>query len=86
LQRYPLSTIKIDCAFVEPILASAQSREIVRSTVALGHSLDMSVVAEGVESEGVRDRLLEMKCDFGQGWYFGRPATLQELVMRYAKP
>ena len=86
LQRYPLSTIKIDCAFVEPILASAQSREIVRSTVALGHSLDMSVVAEGVESEGVRARLLGMKCDFGQGWYFGRPATLQELIIRYAKP
>lgn len=85
LQRYPLGTIKIDCAFVEPILASAQSLEIVRSSVALGHSLGMSVVAEGVESEGVRDKLLEMKCDFGQGWYFGRPATLQELVIRYAK-
>lgn len=85
LQRYPLGTIKIDCAFVEPILSSAQSLEIVRSSVALGHSLGMSVVAEGVESEGVRAKLLEMKCDFGQGWYFGRPATLQELVIRYAK-
>lgn len=85
LQRYPLGTIKIDCAFVEPILSSAQSFEIVRSSVALGHSLGMSVVAEGVESEGVRAKLLEMKCDFGQGWYFGRPATLQELVIRYAK-
>lgn len=85
LQRYPLGTIKIDCAFVEPILASAQSLEIVRSSVALGHSLGMNVVAEGVESEGVRAKLLEMKCDFGQGWYFGRPATLQELVIRYAK-
>jgi EAL domain-containing protein (putative c-di-GMP-specific phosphodiesterase class I) len=85
LQRYPLGTIKIDCAFVEQILSSAQSLEIVRSSVALGHSLGMSVVAEGVESEGVRAKLLEMKCDFGQGWYFGRPATLQELVIRYAK-
>ncbi|HEY8887202.1 MAG TPA: EAL domain-containing protein [Gallionella sp.] len=85
LQRYPLSTLKIDGAFVEPILTSAQSLEIVRSSVALAHSLGMSVVAEGVESEGVRAKLLEMKCDFGQGWYFGRPATLQELVVRYAK-
>lgn len=85
LQRYPLATIKIDCAFVEPILASAQSFEIVRSSVALGHSLGMSVVAEGVESEAVRAKLLELKCDFGQGWYFGRPATLQELAIRYAK-
>jgi EAL domain-containing protein (putative c-di-GMP-specific phosphodiesterase class I)/CRP-like cAMP-binding protein len=85
LQRYPLGTIKIDCAFVEPILSSAQSLEIVRSSIALGHSLGMSVVAEGVESEEVRAKLLEMKCDFGQGWYLGRPATLQELVIRYAK-
>jgi diguanylate cyclase len=84
LQRYPLDTLKIDGAFVEPILASAQSLEIVRSSVALAHSLGMSVVAEGVETEGVGAKLMEMKCDFGQGWYFGRPATLHELVLRYA--
>lgn len=85
LQRYPLDTLKIDGAFVEPILTSAQSLEIVRSTVALAHSLGLIAVAEGVESEGVRAKLIEMKCDLGQGWYFGRPATLQELVVRYAK-
>ena len=85
LQRYPLATLKIDGAFVEPILRSAQSLEIVRSSVALAHSLGLSVVAEGVESEGVRAKLLEMKCEFGQGWYFGRAVTLQELVLRYAK-
>lgn len=85
LQRYPLSTLKIDGAFVEPILRSPQSLEIVRSSVALAHSLGMSVVAEGVESDGVRAKLLEMKCDFGQGWYFGRAATLKELEIRCAK-
>jgi EAL domain-containing protein (putative c-di-GMP-specific phosphodiesterase class I)/CRP-like cAMP-binding protein len=85
LQRYPLDTLKIDGAFIEPISGSAQSAEIVRSSVALAHSLGMSVVAEGVETEGVKAKLVEMKCDFGQGWYFGRPVTLQELVLRYAK-
>jgi EAL domain-containing protein (putative c-di-GMP-specific phosphodiesterase class I) len=85
LQRYPLDTLKIDGNFVEPLLTSAQSLEIVRSTVALGLSLGLIVVAEGVESEGVRAKLVEMKCNLGQGWYFGRPATLQELVVRYAK-
>ncbi len=85
LQRYPLDTLKIDGAFVEPILTSTQSLEIVRSSVALAHSLGMRVVAEGVESEGVRAKLLEMECEYGQGWYFGRPATLKELVVRYAK-
>lgn len=86
LQRYPLGTLKIDGAFVAPILESVQSLEIVRSSVALAHSLGMKVVAEGIEAESVRTKLLEMKCDFGQGWYFGRAATLHELALRYAKP
>jgi EAL domain-containing protein (putative c-di-GMP-specific phosphodiesterase class I) len=85
LQRYPLDTLKIDSAFVEPILESAQSLEIVRSSIALAHSLDMIVVAEGVEADKVRLKLLEMGCEFGQGWYFGSAATLQELATRYAK-
>jgi EAL domain-containing protein (putative c-di-GMP-specific phosphodiesterase class I) len=85
LQRYPLGTLKIDGAFVEPILQSSQSLEIVRSSVALAHSLGMLVVAEGIESKGVKTKLQEMKCDFGQGWYFGRAATMQELALRYEK-
>ncbi len=85
LQQYPLDTLKIDGAFVEPIMESAQSLEIVRSSVALAHSLGMKVIAEGIESEGVKTKLLEIKCDFGQGWYFGRAVTLQELALRYAK-
>jgi EAL domain-containing protein (putative c-di-GMP-specific phosphodiesterase class I) len=84
LQRYPISTLKIDRIFVDPILDSMQSLEIVRSSVALAHSLGMSVVAEGVETEEVGTMLRSMKCEFGQGWYFGRPAPLQELVTRYS--
>lgn len=83
LQQYPLTTLKIDGTFVEPMLQSAQSMEIVRSSVALAHSMGMTVIAESVETYGVREKLMEMGCDFGQGWYFGRPATLQELVVRY---
>lgn len=85
LQRYPLSTLKIDGAFVEPMLKSAHSLQIVRSTVALAHSLGMKVVAEGIEDKAVRAILMEMKCDFGQGWYFGRSSKLQDLVRRYSK-
>ena len=84
LQQYPLDTLKLDSTFVEPLATCSQSLEIVRSSVALAHSLNMNVIAEGIETENVRTKLLEMKCDLGQGWYFGRPATLQELVVRYA--
>lgn len=85
LQQYPIGTLKIDRVFIAPVLDSGQNSEIVRSSIALAHSLDMDVVAEGVENAEVRAKLLEMGCDFGQGWYFGRPATLQDLVIRYTK-
>jgi EAL domain-containing protein (putative c-di-GMP-specific phosphodiesterase class I) len=45
----------------------------------------MNVVAEGVETEAARKKLLELGCDFGQGWHFGRPAALQDLAIQYAK-
>ena len=82
LQRYPVGTLKIDRAFIERMMGSAQSLEIVRSSIDLAHSLDMNVVAEGVETGIVRKKLLELGCDFGQGWHFGRPAALQDLAKR----
>ena len=85
LQRYPICTLKIDATFIEPITKTVQNQEIVRSTVALAHSLGMKVVAEGIESEEVRAMLQGMQCDFGQGWLFGGPATLQELLLSEAK-
>lgn len=85
LQRYPIGTLKIDRAFIEPMMRSAQSLEIVRSSIDLAHSLGMNVVAEGVETEAVRKKLLELGCDFGQGWHFGRPAALQDLANDYEK-
>lgn len=84
LQRYPIGTLKIDRSFITPMLESAQSHEIVRSSVALAHSLGMNVVAEGIEAKEVGARLLEMGCEFGQGWHYGKPATLNELALHHA--
>lgn len=81
LQQYPIGTLKIDRAFIAPILDSAQNMEIVRSSIALAHSLGMNVVAEGIENARVGTKLKEMGCDFGQGWHFGRPATLEDWVI-----
>jgi len=85
LQRYPIGTLKIDRVFISPMLGSTHSHEIVRSSVALAHSLGMNVVAEGVEDEDVSTRLREMGCDFGQGWHYGRPSALQDMAIRYIK-
>lgn len=83
LQRYPVGTLKIDRAFIEPITGSAQSLEIVRSSIGLAHSLGMNVVAEGVETSAASEKLLDLECDFGQGWYFGKPAALHDLAAQY---
>ncbi|HEU0220122.1 MAG TPA: EAL domain-containing protein [Gallionella sp.] len=85
LQRYPIGTLKLDRAFIAPMLGSTQSLEIVRSSIDLAHSLGMNVVAEGIEAKDVGEKLLAMKCDFGQGWYFGKPAALQDLAIHYVK-
>ncbi len=84
LQRYPIGTIKVDRAFTTPMLESAQSLEIVRSSIDLAHSLGMNVVAEGVETKALHDKLLELGCDFGQGWYYGEPVSLPEVTRRYS--
>ena len=85
LQRYPIGTLKLDRAFIAPMLESTQSMQIVCSSIDLAHSLGMNVVAEGIETKDVCERLLELGCDFGQGWHFGKPAALQDLAIRYAK-
>lgn len=81
LQRYPIGTLKIDRAFISRMLESEQSLEIVRSSIALAHSLGMNVVAEGIETRAVREALSSMGCEFGQGWHFGKPVALQDLVL-----
>ncbi|MEI7841727.1 MAG: EAL domain-containing protein [Gallionellaceae bacterium] len=80
LNRYPIGTMKVDIAFTSKMLTSPQSEKIVTSSIELAHSLGMDVVAEGIETEEVRARLLELKCNFGQGWLFGKPAELRNIV------
>ncbi|MDP2804917.1 MAG: EAL domain-containing protein [Gallionellaceae bacterium] len=80
LNRYPIGTMKVDRAFTSTMLTSTQSEKIVSSSIDLAHSLGMDVVAEGIETEEVRVRLLELKCNFGQGWLFGKPAELKNIA------
>lgn len=80
LLRMPFAELKIDRSFVGVCRTDADAWKLVRSTVALARELDMNVVAEGVESEAVRDRLREIGCDVGQGWYFGRPMQSDTLL------
>lgn len=80
LQTYPIGTLKIDRGFISSLAESAQSQEIVQSSIGLAHSLNMQVIAEGVEDERVRALLVEMGCDYAQGWFYGYPKPLHEHV------
>jgi EAL domain-containing protein (putative c-di-GMP-specific phosphodiesterase class I) len=79
LHRYPIGTMKIDRSFVNQMLSSPHSAKIVQASIDLAHSLKMDVVAEGIEVEDERLALLELGCDYGQGWLFGRPGSLRSI-------
>ena len=80
LARVPVHELKIDRAFVAAMDSTSADAAVVRSTIELGRSLDMLVVAEGVESEEQRRRLWEQGCPAGQGHLFGRPMPVQRLL------
>ena len=75
LHRMPLDALKIDQSFVRAMSSDAMSRSIVVAIVALGHSLGMSVIAEGVETKGELDALRAMNCDAAQGYFLYRPMS-----------
>lgn len=79
LKRLPLDQLKIDQSFVRDLLTDPNDATIARTVVALGHSLGLSVIAEGVENAEQRDALAEMNCDAYQGYYFARPVEAQNV-------
>ncbi|MEE6258415.1 bifunctional diguanylate cyclase/phosphodiesterase [Plantactinospora sonchi] len=80
LSRIPVHELKIDRGFVTAMETSAEATAVIRSTVDLGRSLDLAVVAEGVESEPQRRTLWELGCTAGQGHLFARPMTAARLL------
>ncbi|TQV86295.1 EAL domain-containing protein [Exilibacterium tricleocarpae] len=75
IKRLPVETLKIDYSFVIDMLEDEQDEIIVRSTINLAHNLGLKVVAEGVESRAILEKLYGMGCDQAQGYYIGRPMT-----------
>ncbi len=76
LQAFPFDKIKIDRAFVMNLGRSPQSAAIVRAVIGLGHGLEMSIVAEGVETQEQLGFLAEVGCDAVQGYYIGKPLPI----------
>ena len=82
LQRFPIDILKIDKAFVD-VVGSDTDAALARAVIALGDSLGMRTVAEGIESAAQLDGLRDLGCTLGQGFYFARPipaAAVDELL------
>ncbi|HYH41670.1 MAG TPA: EAL domain-containing protein, partial [Burkholderiales bacterium] len=79
LKRFPITNIKIDQSFVHGIPADDNDMNIVRSIIALGRSLNLTVIAEGVETEQQRAFLCAEGCDEMQGYLFSRPKPSAEV-------
>ena len=85
LKNLPISELKIDKSFILAMQSNADDAMIVKSMIDLGHSLNMKVVAEGIETASAMDTLAGLQCDIGQGYHLCRPVLSGALMQWYGQ-
>jgi diguanylate cyclase (GGDEF)-like protein/PAS domain S-box-containing protein len=73
LKQFPFDLLKIDKSFIDDVREEPQQRELTRAIIELGKTLDLELVAEGIERADQLSRLRELDCELGQGFYFSQP-------------
>ena len=81
LHELPVDTVKIDRSFVSEAATSTYHRVLIEATIRVANSLDMSTVAEGIETEEQAALLRELRCEKGQGYLFSKPLTAVDLAL-----
>jgi diguanylate cyclase (GGDEF)-like protein len=80
LQRFPLDTIKIDRSYIRDIAIRGEDRNLTEAIIAMGKSLSLTVVAQGVETKEQADFLRQHACDEFQGFYFNKPMSAEHFT------
>lgn len=86
MQMLPLAELKIDKAFVNDLTTNLRSEAIVKAIIALGKSMDITIVSEGVETQAQKDRLLALGCTLLQGYLIAKPIECAELELLLDRP
>jgi diguanylate cyclase (GGDEF)-like protein len=79
LRKLPFDTLKVDRSFISQEGHEQRAEIILSSIIAMGHDLGLAVVAEGIESQEQVNRLGELGCDYGQGFFIGKPITARQV-------
>jgi len=82
LQRYPLTTLKIDRGFIRHITSRSSDTAITKALIGLGRDLGLDVIAEGIETPEQEQALLALGCPSGQGYRYGKPVRFKEIFER----
>jgi diguanylate cyclase (GGDEF)-like protein len=86
LRHFPMDVLKVDKSFIDGVAdPAADAHGLMRSIIGLGHTLGLTVVAEGVEDSGQLEQLRHLGCDLGQGFLLARPMTREALARYFAR-
>jgi len=80
LNYFPINVLKIDRSFIMDMKDNLSARNLVHSIITLGHNMDMSIIAEGIEEEEHIEMLKNMGCDKAQGYHFSRPLPENQII------
>ncbi|MFQ3171602.1 MAG: diguanylate cyclase (GGDEF)-like protein [Oleispira sp.] len=86
LRQFPIGKLKIDRSFVNDITNDPDDEAIIRAIIAMGHTLKLKIIAEGIENRQQLVLLQAMGCDSYQGFFFSKPLTAAEFYKKYIEP
>ncbi len=80
LKHFPIDVLKIDRSFIEGAIYDQTDASLVEAVVLIGHSLQLKLVGEGIETQQHFDYLQSLGCDYGQGYFISRPIPVADFI------